>query len=187
MPGRSGFDPKISNDAVRDATGRTWKQWFALLDRVGSENKNHKQIVAYLQANYPRNSFWWQQSITVAYEQARGLRDLHEKPGGYEISVSRTIATDVDTLFKACKDKRTRNRWLTEDLTVRKSSPGKSLRITWDEDGTSLNFNFYARGDSKSQVVVQHTKLPDSASAVLRKEFWSERLDNLKAILSKKS
>ena len=34
--------------------------------------------------------------IAVTYEQACGLRDKHEKPQGFEISVSRTIDAPIE-------------------------------------------------------------------------------------------
>jgi hypothetical protein len=40
----------------------------------------------------------------VAYEQVRGLREKHEKPGGFEISRSRTIAAGVAAAFEAWSD-----------------------------------------------------------------------------------
>ena len=109
---------------------------------------------------------------------ARGLRDIGEKPAGYEISVSRTIAAPVNRAFKAWSDDQTRKRWLREDFTVRKSTANKTLRINWP-DGTDLVVAFYPKGE-KSQVVAQHAKLKDAKSAARMKTFWGEALDRLK-------
>jgi len=56
------------------------------------------------------------------------------------------------------------------------------MRVTWP-DGTSLEVNFYSKGDSKSQVSVQHSKLKDSADVARRKAYWSAALARLKDFL----
>ena len=86
--------PTIGDDAVRTRTGKDWSGWFRSLDRAGAKRMDHKQIVAHLRTHYELSP-WWQRSVTVAYEQARGLRDVHEKPAGYEIGRSKTIAAPL--------------------------------------------------------------------------------------------
>ena len=56
----------ISAAAVKKATGKTWKQWFAILDRGKSSTKKHKEIAAWLSAKYPDVGGWWCQMFTVA-------------------------------------------------------------------------------------------------------------------------
>jgi len=46
-----------------------------------------------------------------------------------------------------------------------------------------LSVDFYSRSDTKSQIVVQHLKLPDSTTAAAMKEFWAARLEALKSML----
>lgn len=147
---------------------------------------DHKGIVACLKEKYGEVGGWWLQMITVGYEQARGMREKHEKPGGYEISVSKTIAAPVAALYKAWQDGKTRARWLPETLIViRKATEGKSMRITWTDRKTSLDVNFYPQGDTKSQVVIQHGKLPDAGAATRMKAYWAKALDRLKGIREK--
>ena len=177
---------RISDAAVRARTGKDWAEWFAILDAAGARKMNHRQIVAYLGAKHGEISGWWQQMVTVTYEQARGLRERHEKPGGYEISVSKTIAAPVADLYKAWQDEKTRLRWLPErGLVVRKATANKSMRIAWTDGQSSLSVNFYPKGNGKSQVVVQHGKLPDAGRAAQMKTQWARRLDRLNETLSR--
>ncbi len=53
---------------------------------------------------------WWCQMVAVTFEQARGLREKHQKPGGYEISASKTVATPLQDLFGAWADEGLRRR-----------------------------------------------------------------------------
>jgi uncharacterized protein YndB with AHSA1/START domain len=174
---------RMSDEAVKAKTGKNWDQWFAILDKAGAKEMSHKDIVKFLNSKHDVGP-WWQQMVTVTYEQARGLRDAHEKPGGYQISVSRTVNVPVAKLYKAVANEKSRGNWLSEDgLEVRKATANKSMRVTWKDGKTSLEINFYPKDEGKSQVVVQHSKLPDAKAAAKMKTFWGQALDRLREVL----
>ncbi|MFB3065780.1 MAG: hypothetical protein ACE10D_04615 [Planctomycetota bacterium] len=175
--------PSISDDAVRKATAKTWAQWFSLLDKAGAKKMDHKQIVAHLDERYDFSG-WWKQMVTVSYEQARGLRAKHEKPGGFEISRTKVIGVPIERLYGAWKDKRVRKKWLPDgDFTVRKATPHKSMRITWMDGATHVDAYFYEKGAARSQIAVQHKKLPSAKEADAKKAYWAETLQQLKQVL----
>jgi uncharacterized protein YndB with AHSA1/START domain len=170
--------PRMSDDAVNAKTGKTWKQWFAILDKAGAQKLTHQEIVTLLNKKHDVGP-WWCQMVTVNYEQQRGLRQHHEKPDGFQISVSRTIDTSLARLFKSFNDEGARHDWLGEDgLVVRKATSNKSMRVTWKDKKTSLEINFYPKA-SKSQVVVQHSKLANAAAAARMEGYWAKALDRL--------
>lgn len=180
-----GTAPRMSDEAVKAKTGQTWKEWFAILDKAGASKMSHQEIVKYLSSKHGVGP-WWQQMVTVTYEQVRGLREKHQKPEGYQISVSRTIKAPLAKLFKFFANEKARNEWLAEDgLTIRKATPNKSIRITWSDGKSSLEINFYSKDDDKSQVVVQHSKLPDAKASTKMKAYWAKALDRLRASLEK--
>src|SRR5687768_2359813 len=72
----TNFATKVSDDAVAKSTGKTWDQWFKLLDKAGCAKMNHKEIVAVVAKHF--DGPWWGQMVTVGYEQARGLRELNQ-------------------------------------------------------------------------------------------------------------
>jgi len=173
----------IGDAAVRAKMGKGWEEWFTILDAAGAAQMNHTKIADYL---YERQGCpgWWNEMVAVGYEQARGLRRKYEKPSGFEISRSKTIAAPVAAVYKAWDDRRARARWLKEDgLTVRKATPEKSMRITWADGETHLDVNFYPKGEGKSQVVVQYGKLASAGAAERMKDYWSEALERLKGAL----
>ncbi len=130
-----------------------------------------------------RISPWWQQMVTVGYEQERGLRQEHEKPEGFQISRSKTLAASPAPVFAAFADQKRRRQWLQDsDFTIRKATPGKSLRITW-ADGTSVEVMFYPKGANKTQVSVQHGKLANAKDAERMKAYWGEQLEKLAVFL----
>jgi len=175
--------PRMSDDAVKAKTGKTWKQWFTILDKAGAKKMNHPEIVKCLSESHDVGP-WWRQMVTVTYEQARGLRKQHQRPDGFQISVSRTIPVPIAGLYKAFATEKARNSWLTEDgLEVSTAKANKSIRGAWNEVKTSLEISFIPKGEDKSQVVVTHSKLPNAKASATMKAFWSKALDRLRDTL----
>lgn len=168
----------ISDKAVKKATGKTWSEWFLLLDTKVGKSMTHKEIVAIIKGSGDIDP-WWQQMITVEYEQTRGLRKKHEMPDGFQISKSKTIAADAETLFNAWVDGVTRQTWLDDPaFTIRTATEPKTIRITWTDGKTDVNVFFYPK-NHKTQVTVNHGKLPDEKSAAEMKTYWSRQLQQL--------
>jgi len=170
--------PRVSDDAVRAKTGRGWQEWFALLDAAGAAELDHKGIVAAVAA-HGDVSAWWQQSVSVEYARARGLREKHQQPDGYQVGGNRTIAVPVETLFDAWHDESRRRQWLEQPIVIRKATAPKSLRITWSDD-THVDVYLVGKGAAKSQVTVGHRKIADAGEADRLKAFWAGALDRLK-------
>ena len=172
----------VGSQAVHKATGRAWDEWLKVLDRAGAKAMAHKDIALMLSRKFSVPD-WWCQMVTVGYEQARGLRAVNQAAQGYRANASKTVAVELDRLYAAWSDGRQRARWLpAAPIQVRRATEGKSMRITWDRT-EDLDVNFFAKGDEKSLVQVQHGKLPNAASVARRKKFWSEALGRLKAQL----
>ena len=178
-------NPRMSDDAVKRKTGNTWKDWFTILDKAGAKKLNHQEIVKYLHEQQGVGS-WWQQMITVTYEEARGMRERHQKAAGFQINVSRTVNVSIKKLYNAFANEKTRDAWLGEDgLAVRTAIANKSMRVTWKDRKTSLEIAFLPKGDKKSQVVVQHSKLPSAKASTTMKTYWGKALDRLRESLEK--
>jgi uncharacterized protein YndB with AHSA1/START domain len=173
----------ISSDAVQKATGKSWDEWFALLDKAGCEKMDHKGIVAVLSEKFAVG-LWWQQMVAVGYEQSRGMRVKHENSSGFSISRSKTLPVPISVAFAAWCDKRKRTKWLKGiSFTIRKATENRSLRITWGDGRTSVEVMFHGKAKDKCQVSVQHSKLKDENQAAKMKAYWAEQLDNLAARL----
>lgn len=176
----------ISTEAVKAKTGKGWAEWIDILDAAGAKALAHKDIAIYL-SEKQGVSDWWCQMVTVGYEQARGLRGKHQKPEGYQISRSKTLAAPAATLYAAWADKRKRTRWLKDaPLTIRTATSDKSLRILWGDGKTSLDVNFYPKGEGKCQVVVQHSKIANAKAAENLKAYWAKALGNLSTYVKEK-
>ncbi len=177
--------PAISDAAVVTATGKTWQEWFGLLDAGGAREMSHPQIVAWIQKNHPEVSAWWQQSLTVNYEKARGKRVKYENPEGFQVSRSKTLPSSAARVYQAWEDPAKRAAWLADPgFTLRKGTPGKSLRITWVDGKTNIDVELYPKGEEKVQISVQHTRLESAGQAEAMKAYWSEMLGRLAEYLA---
>jgi hypothetical protein len=176
---------RMSDEALKKATGCTWERWVNALDGAKAFQMSHREIAAYIHQKYKTPS-WWSQMVTVGYERIRGLREVGQKRSGdYEISKSKTIAVPLGKLYSAFSSPRMRARWLPGvKLTVRGATLQKRMRLRWD-DNMPVEVAFTARGKQKSQVAVQHGKLPTKSHADRMKAFWAERLEALAAELTR--
>lgn len=176
---RDQYEPSMSDDAVQARTGKSWSEWFALLDKAGAKKQDHKGIVAILMGRFNVGS-WWRQMVTVEYERARGLRQKHETPSGYSISRSKTLAAPAEAVFAAWTKTQARRRWLNQEgLVIRKATPNRSIRMTWVDALTSVEVMLYSKGRDKTQVTVQHNKLPNAKAGEHMKTYWSGKLERL--------
>ncbi len=198
---------KIGEAAVRKATGKGWSAWLDILDQWGAREKSHQETAKLLEDAYGLGG-WWAQTVTVRYEKERGLREKHQKPTGFEVSVSRSIACTPAEAWQAWTRARELNRWFGEKAHVnlraggrynlgggdvgiyRVIVPTRRLRFTWDNPaacpGTVVEVRFGARRTKqgvKTTVSVQHMKLPSSEAAEEIKEGWSWAMDSLRSYL----
>jgi hypothetical protein len=173
---------RSSDEAVKAGTGRGWAEWFKILDKAGARKWPHKEIAAYL--GHEQNvGPWWGQMVAVAYEQERGLREKFQKcTGEYSTSGSRTMAVPMERAFAAWTDEKLRKRWLPDGkLEITTATPGKWVRGKWGE--SRLSVGFYEKGAAKTQVAVDHGKLPSSRECAKMKTYWFTALNRLQNIL----
>ncbi len=172
----------VGSEAVLRATGRAWDEWLKILDRAGAKKMPHKDIAVMLARKFSVPD-WWSQMVTVGYEQARGLRVPHQNARGFAANASRTIGANVDKLYDAWSDPNVRARWLFDaPVEVKRSTDGKSMRMTWTAGDSSVEVGFFAKGAQKSTVQVQHGKLPSAAAVLKQKAFWRDALDRLESL-----
>jgi len=174
----------VSEAKMKEATGKKWDQWFAILDRWGARKKKHPEIARFLIEERGVDG-WWAQSITVGYERARGMRLKYQQPDGtFSVTASKTVAVPLDTLFDAFVNARQRSRWLTDGkMSLRTSQPGYTARFNWEDGSTRVIVGFIDKGPSKSNVALAHERLADADEAETTKAMWKEQLASLKSFL----
>ena len=173
----------VPDETIAKRTGRTWADWVALLDGWDATSRTHTEIARYVNQELGVPG-WWAQTVTVGYERARGLRALHERPDGFSVTASKTIAVPVERLFAAVTDP----AWPEPDaLRPRTTQPTRSARFDWRDTATRVVFWLESKGAAKCTVAMAHEKLPDAEVADELKRYWRERLAELKVALEEQA
>ncbi|MPY86778.1 MAG: DUF4287 domain-containing protein [Luteitalea sp.] len=180
---KTQHEPRTS-EGMQRATGRDRDEWFAQLDAWGATDREYREIAEWLVAKHGLSK-WWAQKLTVEYEEARGMRAPGVRSGGtFTVTASKTVTVPVERLFKAFVDPELRERWLPGAvMRERTSQPGRSVRFDWEDGEMRVNVGFTAEGAAKSQVAVEHERLPHTKAKNEARAYWRERLAALKALL----
>jgi hypothetical protein len=180
-------EPGVSDASVHKATGKSWDEWFALLDAWNGTTHNHTEIARHVYETYGIDG-WWAQSVTVGYERARGMRALHERPDGFSMNASKTFPVPVERLFAAFVEQDERERWLEAvELRNRTNQPHKSARFDVLPGETRLAVTFVAKGPRKAAAQLQQDRLGSAEEVARWKALWQEQLAQLASYLAGES
>lgn len=178
------YKPSISDEAVLQATGRSWREWFGILDRPEIRELSHKDIVAFLREKHGVPA-WWQQCITNEFEQGSGRREKHQTANGFQISVSRTLDLPAERLYAAWAEDSERARWLRKkDFAPSTLTAPRTVRGKWTRDGSRLDVSVEPIEQTRCRLVLHHRKLADSETAESMRKFWKTAIDRLVAKMS---
>jgi hypothetical protein len=174
-----------SEEAIRRRTGRGWEKWFDLLDEWHADELPHKEIARRVAHELGIEPLVWEaQAVTHSYERTRGLRAVGQRPDGFAITATKTVAVPVGRLYEAFVDESRREGWLPDGrLHERTATKPKTVRFDWGDGETRVNVGFTAKGEAKSTATLEHTRLTDAAEADRMKAYWRERLTVLKSRL----
>jgi len=75
MPKSQTTFVKISGDAVKAKTGKSWIEWFRILDRFDVKANGHRLAAKHLSEKH-KLSPWWSQAVAIRYEWERGMRTV---------------------------------------------------------------------------------------------------------------
>jgi uncharacterized protein YndB with AHSA1/START domain len=175
----------VSSDAVARRTGKSWAQWFALLDAAGAAELDHKGIIAVLAQRHGVGP-WWQQMVAVAYEQARGKDGKQTAEDGFQVDLVKILELPLAKLFRLWAEPAERNKWLADDrFTIHKATASSSIRARWGRGVSRIDVNFCEKGPLKSQLTVQHNRIETSDAAAQMKAYWAKKISALEALLTR--
>jgi hypothetical protein len=185
----------VSDESARKKTGHGLDHWFAVLDAFGAAAKGHTAAAAHLYNDHGVPG-WYSQGITVAYERARGLRDMNQAcTGTFQVSVSKTVPASVAEVIDALKNAERRAVWLqgadpglvqaldaafTGDKPREVKTKGSNyawLRFPWDGPAVVIYITGKPKGAS---VVADNSNLADPALVEQRRAQWRVALEGLK-------
>ena len=165
---------RVSDEAVKKATGKTWDAWFLILDKAGAKKMNHTEIAHFLSTRHISNG-WWAQMVTVEYERIQGKRKINENDDGFLVSVHKTVPLPVTKLEKAW-EKIVNSSAVVKRNLVRIPSKTKRRMLRYKADVGGVVVSFDERGSGKSRIVVESTKLPSRKFVEQNRLFWKNVL-----------
>jgi uncharacterized protein YndB with AHSA1/START domain len=166
----------VTEDAMRANTGKTWEEWFKILDKAGARMMDPDEIAVLLQKQTGL-SHWWSQRVALAYARGEPLAKR------YEVTLTKIVAVPRATIWEAWHDSATLAQWLPDArFEVSKEVPPKLLQLDWPDETRVTVRLFERRG--KTRMVVSHGKLAET-DAPRQQQYWSAALDRLIAILPK--
>lgn len=184
MFGDSGEKHMVSSAAVKARTGKDWESWFKLLDAVGAAKLPHREIAELLHRKHGVSG-WWSQNVTVEYERARGLRELHQANDGFAVAVTRTISAPVSRIYAATSDPLRRKQWFPRGAFVPSSqTKDKYFRGAWQR-GARLEMGYYSKGSGKAQIAIQIRKLAAKVDVEAQRDAWKTALTKLQKMVEK--
>jgi hypothetical protein len=199
-PRRTSRLGAVSDEASREKTGHGLEHWFQVLDEFGAAKKGHTAAARHL---YERGvPDWYCQGITVAYERARGLRQVNQScTGKFQVSVSRVVDAHVHDVVEALKSDARRAAWLRgadpellralraavlgpkgRTLAVREKGDAR-IRYKWDK--STIEIRIDPRPKQKSSVTAANIDLPTADLVEPRREAWKQALDGLRSQLAR--
>lgn len=192
---------KVSDEAVRAATGRDWDEWVAFLDAAGAEGRSHREIVALVGDPGGVESGWWQQSVANGYEKLKGSRTIGmTTTSDFQVGVRRTFPIPASRAWSLVTSPEGVGAWLGAGASlrfekgetyrladgttgvVRVVNPGESVRLTWHPEGwakpSTIQIRVEDKGE-KSVIAFHEEKLPDAAAREARLARFKAALDAL--------
>lgn len=212
MAAGSGSRSGYSSDAsVREATGRGWVEWFEWLGARAADELDHKSIVALLAEDGELESGWWQQNVSVRYEQHIGRRRPGEaQDGTFQVGSRRTFRSSPLRTWELLTTPEGAAAWLgdapqpwwdghaggPEKGDVLETPGGERYEVRSYADGTRMRLRtlgpllprttvqLTVMGERGRTVVNLHQEgIPDEPMRDAMREQWKRALDRIGELL----
>jgi hypothetical protein len=185
-----------TDDAVKKATGKSWKEWFKILDSAKASKLPHKEIVLWLHEkdlvkkgkDWPTgrsfNAGWWAQSIVVGYEEKIGRRVFGAKTAGnYTVTIGKSLDGSINDALKKweglVKGKKEFNKVkVTGDSRISSTKDWRYWKVDM-EDGGKVMAGSGPKGDKQSAFSVTMDKLKGEREVEEWRKYWKEFLEKL--------
>jgi hypothetical protein len=169
--------PEASEEAVQEATGKSWDEWRAIIDAGPGRDAAHGHIVDYVVAQGVDG--WWAQSVAVGYERISGIRLPHQMADGtFTAGKTKTVTIDTAELRAMIFDDEARDDLFPGLGTALRSKPeAKVPRIRIGPGVAQVAIE--EKPEGRATVTIAHEKLPSPEEVESWKAYWSGWLDTI--------
>ena len=194
-------DSPVTDEACKQATGKTLKDWFKELDALDALSKGRRETIQYIYAI--KADPWWPTTISVEYEKHKGAVKKDGRPEGYSICATKTINAPVDKVYKTWTDPKKFSEMFGDlpkqevreggtltcqagtKATFTRVRPNKDLRFTWEHAGISAPIQIdvmFQDNKGKTLMNVMPSRVQIRAEADGLRRAWGDALNRLKAM-----
>jgi uncharacterized protein YndB with AHSA1/START domain len=192
-------DFPVTDEACKQATGKTLKDWFKELDRIDALAKGRRETIVYIYGI--KADPWWPTTIFVEYEKHKGIMKKDGRPEGYSICATKTIKASVDKVYKTWTDPDAFAEMYGDSpkqeireggtlsckagtkATFARVRPNKDLRLTWEHKGITAPVQIdiqFQDAKGKTLMNVMPSRVQTRAEADSLRRAWGAALDKLK-------
>jgi hypothetical protein len=174
-------DCPITDEACREATGKTFLEWSKELEGKPEFEGKRREAINWLwdQTGRSPSQAWWGTTIYVEHERRLGKVQKDGRPEGYNICVTKSVKASVDKVLSAIVAS------IPAERVVRVRE-GKDLKATWHTAGVGAPTEIEAtvkETDGKVAIAVMHKRIDTREEADGLRRAWQVRLDEIKKSL----
>src|SRR5947208_11020938 len=169
----------LTDESAKAATGRTLTEWYDYLDTWGAKEKGRRETGVHLYHELKLEN-WWQNTIGVEYENARGMREKNGRLRGYNICATKTINAPAEKVYAAWTTAAGLDKWFGDGNKATFENGGrfenadgncgefkrvrenKDIRIAWEDTrfspGSVADVTFTAKGE-KCLLMANHDRI----------------------------
>lgn len=165
-----------SGESILKATGKPWKHWLGVLQKMDAGKMPHKDIALALHQKH-NISGWWAQMLTVEFERAAGKRQVGQTCyGDFQVTVTKTVSGSLDQALKVWRKMAAGHTGFNgvsfEDKpSVSKSEKWRYWRVPLS-DGSRVAAVIGIRAPGKTTIAINHEKIQTKDSADAWRTFW---------------
>lgn len=196
-------DFPLTNEASKEATGKTLDEWIKYLEDNPDLAAKRRESIRHIYDQIDiKSDVWWPTTIYVEYERKNGITKKDGLLDGYTICSTKTIAAPIPDLYQAWMDRETIAKWYgtfgepgtdgshTDEsgnkVDLVRHRENKDLRYIWQtagvENPTQADVTFQDKGKGKTLITITHAKIQTREEADGLRNAWGEALDKLKAL-----
>lgn len=192
-------DFPITEEACKEATGRTISEWIQALSEQGGSLKGRREAISWMQNSNTAKDVWWATTIWVEKERRDGTVKKDGLAEGFNVCATKMVAAPVDKVFAAFATPGPA-AWFDgtiesdHSLTSAQGHSAKASRVRQDKDlryvwqtkgidsSTELDVMF-AEKNGKTGITLSHSRIQTREEADGVRAAWGEALNKLKAKL----
>lgn len=175
----------IGIGAIESSTGISWIDWVSILDGDNGRELDHASIakIAHdkiVKTAGNKSAGWWAQSVAVAYEQYIGRRQPGQRSdGSFEVSVSRTVASDREMAFTIITEKLHTLDEVNGQAMGSSRASITPVRSYWRGElanGEKITLAVEAKAPAKSLATITAAKISSKAGSDKARVYWKKFL-----------